>query len=161
VRADAQPKAATAALIACVALLASGCGSSGSRSSSASSQRSSAGSSGAGSPSGGGGLKVTTTPKFGSPPASAPVLSGTVNVAYRNITIQPDTLKVKVGTTIVWTNHDPVQDNVTSQSGPTKFASRNLSEGQTFRVTLTKPGVIHYLSTTHPASVNGTIEVVR
>ena len=87
--------------------------------------------------------------------------SGVVKIAYRNITIAPDTVKVKVGSTIVWTNYDPVEHNVTSQSGPDRFSSKNFGEGQSFRVTLTKPGVIHYLCTIHPTSMNGTIEVVR
>ena len=66
-----------------------------------------------------------------------------------------------VGSTIVWTNYDPVEHNVTSQGGPARFASGNLSEGKSFRVTVTKPGVIRYLCTIHPTSMNGTIEVVR
>ena len=107
-----------------------------------------------------GGLKVNTTPKFASPPASAAVQSGVVNVAYRNITIQPDTLKVKVGSTIVWTNYDPLEHNVTSRVGPATFASGNFGEGHSFRVKLTRPGVINYLCTIHPVSMNGTIEVV-
>jgi plastocyanin len=107
------------------------------------------------------GLKATTTPKFAPPPASAPAQSGVVQVAYRNIAIFPDTVKVKAGSTIVWTSHDPVEHNVTSQSGPARFASKNFGQGQSFRVTLSRPGVIHYLCTIHPASMNGTIEVVR
>ena len=38
-------------------------------------------------------------------------------VAYRNIAIDPDTLKVKVGSTIEWTNYDSVEHNVTSEGG--------------------------------------------
>jgi plastocyanin len=104
---------------------------------------------------------VTTTPRYGSPAASAPVQSGVVHVAYRNITIRPDTLKVRVGSTVVWTNYDPLEHNVTSQSGPQRFASKNFREGQTFSVKMTRPGVIRYLCTIHPATMNGTIEVVR
>ena len=107
-----------------------------------------------------GGLKVTTAPNYAAPPPSAPVQSGVVHVAYRNITIRPDTLKVRVGTTVVWTNYDPLEHNVTSQSGPVRFASKNFREGQTFSVKMTRAGVIHYLCTIHPASMNGTIEVV-
>ena len=36
-------------------------------------------------------LSVDTTPKFAEPPASAPVQSGVVQIAYRNIAIEPDT----------------------------------------------------------------------
>jgi len=85
-----------------------------------------------------------------------------VQVAYRNIAIAPDTLKVKVGSTIRWTNYDAIEHNVTSRGGPATFASRNsAAKGKTFEVKLTAPGVIHYLCTIHPTSMNGTIEVVR
>jgi plastocyanin len=142
---------AISVVIFCGALaLASGCGSSGGSSSSASSTKTAPGSS----------LKVSTTPKYGSPSASAPVQSGVVQIAYRNITIAPDTLKVKVGSTIRWTNYDAIEHNVTSRAGPAHFASRNFGEGKTFEVKLTAPGVIHYLCTIHPTSMNGTIEVV-
>jgi len=147
-------RAARALPIACLALLlASGCGSS-SRSPTASSATTATGA-------GSVGLKVSTTPKFAAPPASAPVQSGVVQIAYRNIAIAPDTVRVKVGSTVVWTNHDPLEHNVTGQSGPVRFASNNLREGQSFRVTLNQPGVIHYLCTLHPTSMNGTVEVVR
>jgi plastocyanin len=84
-----------------------------------------------------------------------------VQVAYRNIAIAPDTLKVKVGSTIKWTNFDNVAHNVTSLDGPQKFASQDFNEGGTFEVKALKPGVIHYECTIHPASMNGTIEVVN
>jgi len=89
------------------------------------------------------------------------VHSGLVQIAYRNIAIAPDTLRVKVGSTIRWTNHDPVQHNVTSHGGPQRFASGNLADGATFEIKVSKPGVIHYLCTIHPASMNGTIEVLQ
>jgi plastocyanin len=143
------------ALITCSALLfAAGCGSSGSSSSSSSSTTGSTSTAA-------GGLKTTTTPKYAAPASSAPVQSGTVNVAYRNIAINPDTIRVKVGSTIKWTDYDDVTHNVTSESGPAHFASANLTEGSTFSYKVTKPGIIHYQCTYHPASMNGTIEVVQ
>jgi plastocyanin len=145
-------------VIACSALLfATGCGSSSSSSSSSATTASTAASTGAAS----GGLKTDTTPKYAAPASSAPVQSGTVQVAYRNIAIDPDTIKVKVGSTIKWTDYDNVTHNVTSQSGPAHFASSNLTEGSTFSYKVTKPGLIHYQCTYHPASMNGTIEVVQ
>jgi plastocyanin len=142
------------AAIACSALLfAAGCGSSSSSSTTNSTAASTSSASG--------GLKTNTTPKYAAPASSAAVQSGTVQVAYRNIAIAPDTIKVKVGSTIKWTDFDNVTHNVTSQSGPTKFASANLNQGSTFSYKVTKPGVIHYLCTYHPASMNGTIEVVN
>ena len=82
-------------------------------------------------------------------------------VQYHNISISPDVLKVKVGSTITWTNLDAIEHNVTSESGPQKFASRTFGEGRSFSITAQKPGVIHYECTIHPASMNGTIEVVK
>jgi plastocyanin len=139
-------------VIACSALmLAAGCGSSNSSTSSSSTA--------SGTPTGS--LKANTTPKYAAPAASSPVQSGTVQVAYRNIAIDPDTLKVKVGSTIKWTNFDSVEHNVTSAGGPQKFASKTFGENGTFEIKVNKPGVIHYTCTIHPASMNGTIEVVK
>jgi plastocyanin len=144
------------ALSVCLALLcAAGCGSSSS----------STGGTGSASTSptapSSGGVKAARKPKFAAPAASAPVQSGSVQIAYRNITIQPDTVKVKVGSTITWTNYDSIEHNVTSEGGPQKFASGNIGEGRNFAIKATTPGVIHYECTIHPTSMNGTIEVVR
>jgi plastocyanin len=106
------------------------------------------------------GLQPDTTPKFASPSPSAPVQSGVVNIAYRNIAIAPDTVRAKVGSTIKWTNYDPIPHNVTSEGGVVKFASKNFGEGGTFEITVTKPGIIHYENTLQPTTMNGTIEVV-
>ncbi len=139
---------------ACVALVvAAGCGSSGSSSTgtTATTAKSSANE----------GLKPDKTPKYATPSSSEPVQSGVVQIAYRNIAIDPDTVRVKVGTTVRWTNYDPVEHNVTSKSGPDSFASKDFSEGHAVEFKMTKPGVIHYLCTIHPATMNGTIEVVK
>ena len=101
---------------------------------------------------------MTTTPKFAT--ATGPVRSGSVQIAYRNIAIAPDTVRVKVGSTIKWTNYDSVQANVTSVGGPQKFASSNFGEGGTYEIKASKPGVIHYECTLYPVTMNGTIEVV-
>jgi plastocyanin len=147
-------KGLPAVTIACFALLlAAGCGSSGSGSGATTVTTSSTSTSG--------GLKADTTPKYASPSSSSPVQSGTVQVAYRNIAIDPDTLRVKVGSTIKWTNYDSVEHNVTSEGGPAKFASKDFGEGGTYEIKVTKPGIIHYKCTIHPASMNGTIEVVK
>jgi plastocyanin len=147
------------ALVACSALaLAAGCGSSGG--SSAPTAATATGASGAGATSTGG-LKASTTPKYGSPSPAAPVQSGLVQVAYRNIAIAPDTLRVRVGSTVRWTNYDSVEHNVTSTGGPAHLASATFGEGGHYEVKLTRPGIIHYVCTIHPTSMNGTIEVVR
>jgi plastocyanin len=147
-------RASRATLLVCAAAAAlAGCGSSSGSSTSASSvaaQTTPAAS-----------LKVTAKPKYGAPSPSAAVQAGVVQIAYRNIAINPDTLRVKVGSTIKWTNYDSVEHNVTSQGGPQQFASKDFGEGAGYEIKATRPGVIHYLCTIHPASMNGTIEVVR
>jgi plastocyanin len=147
---------ASAAVIACCALvLTAGCGST-SKSASSSSTTATTTTTAAG-----GGLKGDTAPKYAAPSVSAPVQSGVVEIAYRNITIDPDTVRVKLGSTIKWTNYDSVEHNVRSEGGPQKFASKDFGEGGTFEVKANKPGVIHYENTTQPATMNGTIEVVK
>jgi plastocyanin len=151
-RAPKRAAALSALAAGCSIALAYGCGSSGGSTASTSSR--------ATAPSGvSSRLAPATTPKYATPPASAPVQSGTVQIAYRNIAIAPDTLKVKVGSTVRWTNYDPVEHNVSSRGGPASFASGNFGEGKTFEVKLTRPGVVHYLCTLHPTTMNGTIEV--
>jgi plastocyanin len=142
-----------AVLIACsaLALAAAGCGSS--KKSSTSSTGSKTGPQS--------GVVANGKINYASPPASSPVKSGLVQISYHEISIEPDTLKVKVGSTIKWTNNDPVEHNVTSASGPLKFASKNFGEGGTFEIKASSPGVIHYRCTLHPATMNGTIEVVK
>jgi plastocyanin len=152
-----------AAGFACIALLlVAGCGSSnkGAATSSSSSTAASTPSARTTTTSPGASIKVDTTPRFASPSKSEPIRSGLVQIAYRNISIEPDTVRVKVGSTIRWTNYDSVQANVTSVSGPQRFASKNFGEGGTFEITASKPGVIHYECTLYPVTMNGTIEVV-
>jgi len=144
-------------------LLAAGCGSSkygGSSTAASSTNGSTASTSGTtGKPKEG--LIRNGKINYASPPANAPVQKGIVKISYHEITIEPDTLRVKVGSTIEWVNEDPVEHNVTSEPGaPSKIASGNFGEGHTFRFTVTKPGIIHYKCTNHPATMNGTIEVV-
>jgi plastocyanin len=157
-------KPGIAAVIACCALLlAAGCGSSsnsaGSSVTTATTATATKAATTSTSPSAG--LKLDTTPKYAAPSPSSPVQSGLVQIAYRNIAIAPDTIRVKLGSTIRWTNYDSVVHNVTSEGGPQKFASENFGEGDTFEITVTKPGVIHYENTLQPVSMNGTIEVLK
>lgn len=147
------------ALVLCAALAAlGGCGSSSSGGSSSASSSSSTSASTAKTTTSGSSLQVNVKPKFAK--ATGPVRSGTVQIAYRNIAIEPDTVRVKVGSKVVWTNFDNVEHNVTSEGGPQRFSSGNFGEGHTFSIVANTPGVMHYECTNHPASMNGTIEVV-
>ncbi len=163
----AKAFAGAGALLACAALLAAGCGSSESGSSSTDTDTgtgaSTPTSTGAqtSAPSYSSGPKADTTPKYASPSPSEPTKSGTIDVAYRNLAIDPDTVKAKVGSTIKWTNEDPQKCNVTSEHGPYKFSSGDIQEGGTFELKLDRPGTINYECTYFPVTMNGTIEVVE
>jgi plastocyanin len=149
------------AIAATVLVFAAGCGSSSGGPTYTNSSPSASTAPASSQVNGGGELRPNTTPKYAVPSPTTPVQSGVVQIAYRNIAIAPDALRVKVGSTIKWTNHDAVEHNVTSQGGPESFASKTFGEGHTFEIKVAKPGVIHYECTIHPASMNGTIEVVK
>ena len=147
-------------LIACVTLLlGSGCGSSKNTTSSSTAASGTTGAGGESTSSSPGGAEV-----FGEPsekPTPPRPSGAAAEIAYRDVAISPAKARVKVGTTIVWTNHDSVEHNVTSLSGPSHFASKNIEEGQSFQFTVTRPGTIRYECTIHPTRMQGTIEVVK
>jgi plastocyanin len=94
---------------------------------------------------------ATTSGGSGSSP------SGAVQVAMENIQFTPETVTVKVGQRITWTNEDGVQHDVESTSGE-KVDSELFGEGGTFSFTPTKAGTIEYVCTVHPG-MEGTIVV--
>ena len=158
---------AVAGALACVVLALCGCGSStssggssGTTSTPGGSSRSSSKSSTSTGSSSPASIHINTTPKFASPPAGGPVHTGTAQIAMRNVSLAPDTIRVKAGTTVKWTNYDPLQYNVTSVSGPQKLRSGNFGRGGSFQVVLSKPGVLRYVCTNYPTTMNGTIEIV-
>jgi plastocyanin len=98
---------------------------------------------------------------YAKPAAGAPVQSGTIKITYHEFTIEPDTFKAKVGSTLRWTNDDTEKCNVKSEGGSYTFESGSLPEGGTFELKLDKPGTIHYECTSYPTTMNGSIEVVE
>jgi plastocyanin len=145
------------AIVCAAALLVAGCGSS--KSSTASTASTTTGTkTGAGS----GGLTVPGKINYASPPANAPVQSGVVTITYHEFTIEPDTLKAKVGSTLKWVNNNTEKCNVKSEGGAYTFDSGELApEGGTFELKLDKTGTIHYECTSYPTTMNGSIEVVE
>jgi plastocyanin len=114
---------------------------------------------------GGGGGGGTTTPAATTPASTAPAASGgggaTVSVSMKNIAFNPKTVTVSKGGTVVWTNDDSVNHDVTKSSGPgPSFASGtgNIASGATYKQTLNTPGTIQYRCTIHPG-MTGTIVV--
>ena len=79
-----------------------------------------------------------------------------VEVRMENIAFEPAMLSVPAGTTIVWTNYDPVIHGVAANDG--SVVSPLYGQGESFSVTLTTPGVFTYFCPPHPNMV-GAIEV--
>ncbi|MEW2624595.1 plastocyanin/azurin family copper-binding protein [Streptomyces sp. NPDC048106] len=88
--------------------------------------------------------------------SSAPVTGGAV--AIKNFAFSPATLKVKVGTTVTWTNQDTDAHTVTSAKADGPLRSAALATHATYSHTFTKPGTYAYLCTIHPF-MTATVEV--
>ena len=98
------------------------------------------------------GSATVTTPSAG-PPA-------TLHVVMKNIAFNPETIRAKVGQTVTWSNEDDAPHNVTYMSGPRFTSSPTFTNGQSWTLKLTKPGVIRYVCTIHPG-MHGAIIVTR
>ncbi|MFE7353714.1 plastocyanin/azurin family copper-binding protein [Streptomyces sp. NPDC057543] len=97
----------------------------------------------------------TRTPAS-SPAATAPVVGNTVTI--RNFAFAPASLKIKVGTTVTWTNKDTDAHTVTSSGSGGPLRSAPLTTGATFRYTFTKVGTYTYFCSIHPF-MTATVEV--
>ena len=69
-------------------------------------------------------------------------------VKIDNFTYNPQTITVKAGTTVVWTNHDDIPHTVTSKTGA--FKSKALDTDDKFSFTFTTPGSYDYFCALHP-----------
>lgn len=72
----------------------------------------------------------------------------TANVTIDNFTFTPQTITVKVGTKITWTNHDDIPHSVMSANA--EFHSKALDTDDSFSFTPTKPGTYSYFCSLHP-----------
>ncbi len=98
------------------------------------------------------------------PSPSSPPASGTVMVSIQNIAFNPNTITVRVGTTVMWMNNETsaIPHTVTSgtPSAPSgMFDSGTLNPGQSFQFTFTTPGTFAYYCRIHGAAMTGTVTV--
>jgi plastocyanin len=132
-----------ALILACLALglVATGCGGDDNTSSSSSD---SGGASTSDQPSGGGG-------------------GGGTQVSMENVQFSPRDLTVKAGQTVTFTNKESIPHDVHKTSGPGKdFASGptgGMQDGDTFKLTLDKPGKYEYVCNVHAPGMAGSITV--
>ena len=78
-----------------------------------------------------------------------------LKVTIDNFTFSPQELKVKVGDTVTWTNHDDIPHTVVSAG---KFRSKALDTDNSFSFTFTSAGDYKYFCSLHP-HMTGTITV--
>jgi plastocyanin len=77
-------------------------------------------------------------------------------VVIKDFMFTPETLTVKVGTTVTWANKYEEPHTVFSDTG--LFRSGAIDTGEVFSFKFDKPGTYHFLCTIHPRMV-GTIVV--
>jgi amicyanin len=87
---------------------------------------------------------------------ASPARAADTEVKIDNFTYNPQTITVKAGTTVVWTNHDDIPHTVTSKTGA--FKSKALDTDDKFSFTFTTPGSYDYFCALHP-HMTGTIVV--
>ena len=78
------------------------------------------------------------------------------DVTIQNFTYSPETLTVKVGDTVTWTNQDSAGHSATADDG--SFDTGVLAKGQSGSVTFDKAGTYTYYCSVHPR-MKGTIIV--
>ena len=81
--------------------------------------------------------------------ALAPVMAGAdATVKIDNFTFEPETLTVKAGTTVTWTNQDDIPHTVVASGRA--FKSKALDTDDKFSFTFTTPGSYEYFCSLHP-----------
>ena len=102
-----------------------------------------------------GGAAATPMPTMSSGGGALTPATGNA-VAIQNFSFTPQTLTVKAGTKVTWTNNDSTTHTVTSTNGPgtnaattSLFSSGSLNGGQSFSFTFTKAGTYYYECTIH------------
>ena len=99
---------------------------------------------------------ATTAPASASASASTGAAGSAIDI--KDFAFSPKELKVKVGTTVRWSNDDSNTHTVTSSTGPAKFDSKDLKSGATFSFTFTKAGTYSYMCDIHNY-MTGTVAV--
>jgi len=85
----------------------------------------------------------------------APAHAETITVSIDNFTFTPTELKVKVGDTVTWTNHDDIPHALVSAG---KFRSKTMDTDDSFSFTFAAAGDYKYFCSLHP-HMTGMIKV--
>ncbi len=74
--------------------------------------------------------------------------AATIEVKIDNFAYTPQTITVKAGDTVTWTNGDDIPHTVTSKTGA--FRSKALDTDDKFSFTFATPGIFPYFCALHP-----------
>jgi plastocyanin len=94
-------------------------------------------------------------PAAGATATNSPAVA-TESVHIKNFAFSPAAVTVKAGSTVVWTNDDVIQHDVTFDGGG--IASSTLNHSDTFSHTFLTAGTYHYICSIHPF-MHGTLIV--
>jgi plastocyanin len=101
------------------------------------------------------GLALVIAAALLSPFGSGRAQADEIKVSLDNFTFAPNEVKVKVGDTVTWTNHDDIPHTVVSAG---KFRSKTMDTDGTFSFTFTSAGDYKYFCSLHP-HMTGMIKV--
>jgi plastocyanin len=86
------------------------------------------------------------------PPSPGQSSAGATGRAFKagmkSLSFQPNRIEITVGTTVAWTNGDPLEHSVTAVDR--SFDSGLIASGTTWRYTFTKPGTYQFFCQPHP-----------
>lgn len=75
----------------------------------------------------------------------------THTVKIQGFKFSPESLTIKEGDSVVWTNEDSAAHTATSTSAPESFDSDRLEKGDSFSFTFTEAGAYSYICNIHPS----------
>ncbi len=105
---------------------------------------------------------TTTTPTSQSTPTTSPASSqpvSTNSVSIKDFMFSPESITVKKGTTVTWTNQDGTSHTVTADSG-TGPDSGTLANGKSYSFTYNTAGTFMYHCNFH-SEMKGTVVVTE
>jgi plastocyanin len=89
------------------------------------------------------------------PWAAAADAGRTHEIVIQGLQYVPETLKVRRGDVVVWTNKDPFPHTATAKGA---FDSKSIAEGRSWRWTATRAGTFAYVCTLH-SNMKATLQV--
>lgn len=91
-------------------------------------------------------------------PVAAPATpgAGAQTVQIKDFAYHPDTVQIPAGTTVTWTNDDPVPHTASDPDG--SFNTGNIATGQSVSLDFTTPSTFDYICLYHP-NMKGTVIV--